>query len=476
MYRQFVTIRLFFLLLLGLVLAGCISAAADEIAVSPTEPSPPTEPGTPAEPSTPTEPRTPTAEAPESLTPQQVTANFYDWYLGYIGDPASETFRNPLVDQAYRDTPYLSASFVGHVDELLAGFAGGGYDPFLCAQNVPTEMTPDVVFTRSDRASVVVRSSFPNHMVTVDLQPEGERWVISNITCAQDPAGIATTFYTWYLGYIGDRSRTELHNPLVTRAYQGHPLLSETFVQEVDQLLASFDQGGYDPFLLAQDIPTDFSVDPGVVEGTAIVHLQFSPNSVRHLLVTVDERRKISAIGENDQQPSSAPETEAEGTPLQSANTSDAYGFSFDYPAGWVLQPEAVAGPGLPEDWPVQALWYLMPPDVADALARQSGPPDPNATVIVSPFQIEVVEGDAQAVERVYAGFASGEQVTMNGHEAIILYQEPGYSHVIFPHPLRPNTWVIFTDWVTTFPGREAQGTTAVPTWQLLLNSLYFHQ
>ena len=71
---------------------------------------------------------------------------------------------------------------------------------------------------------------------------------------------------------------------------------------------------------------------------------------------------------------------------------------------------------------------------------------------------------------------ASGEQVTMNGHEAIILYQEPGYSHVIFPHPLRPNTWVIFTDWVTTFPGREAQGTTAVPTWQLLLNSLYFHQ
>lgn len=99
MYRQFVTMRLFFLLLLGLMMAGCVTAAANEIAVSPTEPSIPTQP------SIPTEPSPPTAEAPERLTPQQVTANFYDWYLGYIGDPASETFRNPLVDQAYGKSP-----------------------------------------------------------------------------------------------------------------------------------------------------------------------------------------------------------------------------------------------------------------------------------------------------------------------------------------------------------------------------------
>ena len=54
--------------------------------------------------------------------------------------------------------------------------------------------------------------------------------------------------------------------------------------------MAGFTHGGYDPFLLAQDIPQDFSVDPGVVAGTAVVHLQFSPESVKHLLVTLDEK------------------------------------------------------------------------------------------------------------------------------------------------------------------------------------------
>ncbi|MCL4264030.1 MAG: DUF3828 domain-containing protein [Anaerolineae bacterium] len=423
-----------------------------------------------------------TAEMPAAAmlaaphTPEDVVVAFYDWYLDYIGDLSSDDFRNPLVDKAYHDAPYLTASFVGHIDELLASFTGGGYDPFLCAQAVPTEMTPDVTCARSDMASVVMRSSFANHLLTVDLRPEGESWVITNITCAHDPASIATTFYTWYLGYIGNCGLEEMRNPLADKAYQGHPLLAESFVQEVDKLLAGFDQGGYDPFLLAQDVPQDFSVDPSVEADTAVVHLQFGPDSVKHLRVTVNERGKISAITENELLPSSGPENETGSSVPLGVFISDEYGFSFGYPVDWVLQTEAVGGPGMPDDWPVQVAWYMMPQDVADALASRSGPPDPNAPIIVAPFQVEVVVGDEQAMARVYYDFAVGEQASINNHQAIILRHDPGYSHVIFPHPLRPDTWIIFTDWVTEFPGREAQAQVAEPAWLPVLSSLQFNK
>ncbi|MAT99687.1 MAG: hypothetical protein CL608_21305 [Anaerolineaceae bacterium] len=418
-----------------------------------------------------------TEPAIEPETPDAVVQAFYDWYLAYIGDPGSDNFRNPMVDKAYRDAPYLTESFVGHIDELLEAFHSGaygsGYDPFLCAQDIPTEITPDVTFARNDMASVVVRSSFPNQRVTVDLRPDGASWRISNITCAFDPAGAVTAFYTWYLGTIGDRSSDDFRNPLVDGAYRNQPLLAESWVQTVDETLASFEGGGFDPFLLAQDIPQDFSVDPGVVEGTAVVHLQFGPDCVRHLLVTMDDTgRRIANISEDAGLPDEAPFDESVST-TQSAFVSDEYGFSFAFPDGWVLQAQDLNGPGQPDDWPVTAAWLLMPPDVAEALASHSGPPNPEAPVIVAPFNIEVVVGDEAALARVY-GDLDGETAVFNTHQATILHRDPGYSHVILAHPQRPDTWVVFTDWVTEFPGREDQAETAVPIWQPLLNSLQF--
>jgi hypothetical protein len=402
--------------------------------------------------------------------------------LSYIGDPLAENFRNPMVDKAYHDTPYLTESFVGHIDELLEGFhsetGGAGYDPFLCAQAIPTEMTPDVTFARNGTSSVVVRSSFPNHMVTVDLRPEGESWVITNITCAMDPSGVAIAFYTWYLGYIGDRATGDFRNPLVDEAYHDQPLLSESWIKSVDETLAGFDRGGFDPFLMAQDIPQDFSVDPGMVEGTAVVHLQFGPDCVKHLLVTMDETgRKIAAIAENMALSDVTPAGDSEGSSVsQSVFVDSEYGFSFSYPAEWVLDEMNMGGPGMPDDWPVLAGWLLMPMDVAEYLDSQSGPPDPDAPVIVAPFNVEVVVGDTAAMERVYYDFADGETAMINGHEATILRRDPGYTHVIFAHPLHADLWVIFTDWVTDFIGREEQGAIAAPVWDSILNTLRFNR
>ena len=73
------------------------------------------------------------------------------------------------------------------------------------------------------------------------------------------PQEVVTKFYRWYIGYPG--------NPLVDKEYRASPHLAESFVQEVDETLASFDQGGGDPFLLAQDIPEQFTVDEATVSG-----------------------------------------------------------------------------------------------------------------------------------------------------------------------------------------------------------------
>ena len=226
---------------------------------------------------------------PESLfrsQPEQVVQDFYTWYLDYIGDPASGNFQNPLVDKAYHNSDYLTASFAQHIDDVLAGFEGqSGYDPFLCAQAIPTVINTDGVFQHGELASVIVRTNFIHHYMTVDLIKNGNKWNIMNITCGFSPEGTAQAFYTWYLAYIGDRTSGEMHNPLVDGAYRESGFLSDAYILELDSLTA----GGIpaDPILMAQDIPHDFSVDPGVDENTAIVHLQFGSETVRHLKVSM---------------------------------------------------------------------------------------------------------------------------------------------------------------------------------------------
>lgn len=154
-------------------------------------------------------------------------------------------------------------------------------------------------------------------------------------------------------------------------------------------------------------------------------------------------------------------------------HVGDGSGLSFAYPADWTLEAIDPASPGMPDDWPVIAGWLLMPPEVAAAPA-ESGEADPNAPVIVPPFNIEVVSGDRAALERVYP-LTDGERVVYGGHEATVAWMEPGYSHYIFAHPSRAE-WVVVTDWVTEFPGREAQAEAAAPVLEPLLNSLGFDE
>jgi len=198
-----------------------------------------------------------------ALSPEEVTEGFYEWYFSYIGDRSSGQGRNPLVDGAYRDSEYLTPAFVDQVDALIASFDKGGYDPFLCAQDIPERLTVDEALVTDDHAAVMTNLFWMgNPMVshtTVTLRQVEGAWMIDGVACSfeltmQTPVQTVESFYKLYLDYTG-RNGGEMRNPLVDKAYQRMPFLSPEFVNKVDGILASFDKGGYDPILCAQDVP-----------------------------------------------------------------------------------------------------------------------------------------------------------------------------------------------------------------------------
>ena len=80
------------------------------------------------------------------MSPQEVVTRFYRWYIGYPG--------NPLVDKAYRESPYLAESFIQEVDEALAG--GVRADPILLAQDIPERFAVEEGEISKDKAAVEV--------------------------------------------------------------------------------------------------------------------------------------------------------------------------------------------------------------------------------------------------------------------------------------------------------------------------------
>lgn len=117
------------------------------------------------------------------ITPDAVVKEFYDSYLEMVSDPTSEDFQNPLVNREYANFNALSPAFIMQVDELLASFEFGGYDPFLCAQNIPEAIQIDEVQTIKDTAEITVSSSFGNHQFTVLMELMEGNWLINDIQC-----------------------------------------------------------------------------------------------------------------------------------------------------------------------------------------------------------------------------------------------------------------------------------------------------
>jgi hypothetical protein len=227
----------------------------------------------------------PVDASPAESGATEVVEAFYNWYVGYPG--------NVMAEGVYRSSEVLTPEFVQEIDELIASFEYGGYDPFLCAQDIPGDMVFDEAAVSGDEATVVVHEIWnpdTEFEQIRDLEVTLERvdgiWLIDNITCSQTPTASAPAdppevtvegFYGWYIDYARNEG-----NPAVDQAYRETGYLTPEFVEEVDELVASFENGGYDPFLCAQDIPAEFEVGSAIGtsdEATVVVHEIWNPGT-----------------------------------------------------------------------------------------------------------------------------------------------------------------------------------------------------
>jgi hypothetical protein len=118
----------------------------------------------------------------------------------------------------------------------------------------------------------------------------------AQVTDDVGPEEVVAGFYDEYLGAIDLKAG---RNPLVDRSYRSSDFLSEDFVAEVDELLDAFERGGYDPFLLAQDVPESVEVGEAVVSGETaqvLVETSFEGHAFLVTLKCIDGVWKIVEV------------------------------------------------------------------------------------------------------------------------------------------------------------------------------------
>ncbi|MBN1313400.1 MAG: DUF3828 domain-containing protein, partial [Anaerolineae bacterium] len=101
--------------------------------------------------------------------------------------------------RAYKDNStlrqYMTDDLVSGIDAILASFdpQGGGYDPFVCAQDRPSEFSFETIRSSGSQATIRVYAGFPGTSATrIDVQMirENDGWLIDNITCLGSKSSI----------------------------------------------------------------------------------------------------------------------------------------------------------------------------------------------------------------------------------------------------------------------------------------------
>ncbi|MFH0891611.1 MAG: hypothetical protein V1867_02420 [Candidatus Falkowbacteria bacterium] len=120
----------------------------------------------------------PESPAPEGPLPEKTVLDFYSVWAGYEG--------NPMVDRIYRESALLTPACVSKIDAVLdTSLAQGGFDPVLCAQDIPEGL--NIVDSEiSDNAAVVtVLEAFSggDKIFDIRLVKTNGEWKIDEIAC-----------------------------------------------------------------------------------------------------------------------------------------------------------------------------------------------------------------------------------------------------------------------------------------------------
>ncbi|MGC9468903.1 MAG: hypothetical protein ACP5HS_09965 [Anaerolineae bacterium] len=301
--------------------------------------------------------------------PGEAVLAFYDWYLSYPG--------NVVADKAYRESPMVVAALAGEVDVLVASFDRGGYDPFLCAQNLPGEINVGTVTVSGDSAVVSVSTDLEGHTFTVELAAsESGDWLITDITCG---SGVGA--------------------------------------------------GG---------VPT---------EGT----------------LPADEAPEADdAVAEPEPAMGGGPREVVAGWPLFLDET---YHFAMQLPAGWVHREVDIDNPNQPPAGKMERLVYLQPEGWNEDFIA---------------FQLEVYDMDDETFTMEFSPATAEEVVTRDdGLTYTKLIHEFGPATMyqyIFRSPSDPDVRVVFTDYLTGWPDRLAGNEDVAENFQPMLDSFAFSQ
>jgi hypothetical protein len=394
-----------------------------------------------------------------SLDSEATVQAFYDWYLAYIG--TGEQFRNPLTDYAYRTAPHLTMDMVQKVDRMAED--GFGFDPFLCAQDVPTEIKLVASFYNGARPTVVMGSNFPGHFIIADLaRTNFNTWLIRDITCGTNPTGYVKAFYTWALDYAVGSG--EMHNPLLEGAYQDSGFLNHSLITELDSLVSSGESLMADPIFLAQDFPTIFNTEPCSEENCALVNMQYNDALIRQLrvdLVRDNGVLRIAGVSIPARLDSPQPAQEVTGVDFWVPFVDEVFGFAVSFPAGWQVKTSPVTDLHSPEEYPVmRTSSFVAPIEGSQAV----------------PFRVEVMVGDEEILSYTFPIDEKVADTELNGYPAAVYRSEPGLISYVFRHPAKENVWVVFIDPVTQFPGREELAEAVDGVFEAMLSTVSFSE
>ena len=358
---------------------------------------------------------------------------------------------------AYVDTP----AGAGQIGEHLGLPVVVGASQTFCTQALPLGIAADGAFVQPGAeggqiASVVVHTTLDRHAFTVELAQTAEGWKVTDVTCANSPEGLVQAFYTWYLGSIGDPGMYRFQNPFLAGSYRDTIFLTSEFANQVDRLRET---GREDPFVFARMAPLSFAVEPGPGTGQATVRLTFAGGAEQTIRVTTENENGRRLIADSELmstfelEPAPAPVFVDTGS--WPAYADAAYPFSFRVPPGWVVEARDVRG--LQPDDRYQRVIAVYTPAVAtarDAGLEETDSGWPAGLPVVNAL---VIEGEVEALNSAFVPPVASREATYNGYPVLI--QQEGDEYIAYRYLFRDpkqQYWVVFVDYLSAFPGREA--------------------
>lgn len=118
-------------------------------------------------------------------SPEDITEEFYERYFQCINNPEVEILESCL--EVHIKRPYLTKSYRKQIQKSVNSyFKYGGYDPLLCAYNIPPggfKVGP--ASYQGERVSLVVSFYYEKeiHNVPITLVKDGNQWKIENVDC-----------------------------------------------------------------------------------------------------------------------------------------------------------------------------------------------------------------------------------------------------------------------------------------------------